>query len=105
MIYLIHEDKDINEITLIYYVKPSENMFYKEIEEKDLPIEKEGYHRKIFYDKVNDKVYAEYEEIEEEKSEIDLLNEKIKQMEIDNATTVAEISTILGDLMEANAEK
>lgn len=105
MIYLIHENKDINEITLIYYVKPSEDIFYKEIEEENLPIEKEGYHRKLFYDKVNDKVYAEYEEIIEEKSEVDILREKINQMEIDNATAVAEISTILGDLMEANAEK
>lgn len=95
MIYLIHGNKDINEITLIYYVKPSENMFYKEIEEKDLPIEKEGYHRKLFYDKVNDKVYAEYEEIIEEKSDVDLLNEKIKQMEIDNAQAIVELSMMI----------
>ena len=95
MIYLIHENEDINEITLIYYVKPSENIFYKEIEEENLPIEKEGYHRKLFYDKVNDKVYAEYEEIEEEKSEIDLLNEKIKQMELDNAQAIAELSMMI----------
>jgi hypothetical protein len=97
MIYLIHENKDINEITLIYYIKPSENMFYKEISEKDLPIEKEGYHRKLFYDKVNDKVYAEYEKIEEEKSEVDLLNEKIKQMEIDNAQAIAELSMMIAN--------
>lgn len=95
MIYLIHENKDINEITLIYYIKPSENIFYKEIEEKDLPIEKDGYNRKLFYDKVNDKVYAEYEKIEEEKSEIDLLNEKIKQMEIDNAQAIVELSMMM----------
>ena len=95
MIYLIHENKDINEITLIYYIKPNENMFYKEVEEKDLPIEKDGYHRKLFYDKVNDKVYAEYEEIIEEKSEIDLLNEKIKQMELDNAQAIAELSMMV----------
>ena len=97
MIYLIHENKDINEITLIYYIKPSENMFYKEIEEENLPIEKEGYNRKLFYDKVNDKVYAEYEEIEEEKSEVDLLNEKIKQMELDNAQAIAELSMMIMD--------
>lgn len=95
MIYLIHENKDINEITLIYYIKPNENMFYKEIEEKDLPIEKDGYNRRLFYDKVNDKVYAEYEEIEEEKSEVDLLNEKIKQMELDNAQAIAELSMMI----------
>lgn len=95
MIYLIHENKDINEITLIYYIKPSEGMFYKEIEEKDLPIERDGYYRKLFYDKVNDKVYAEYEEIIEEKSEIDILNEKIKQMEIDNAQAIAELSMMI----------
>ena len=95
MIYLIHENKDINEITLIYYVKPSENIFYKEIEEKDLPIEKDGYHRRLFYDKVNDKVYAEYEEIIEEKSEVDLLKEKIKQMEIDNAQAIVELSMMM----------
>ena len=95
MIYLIHENKDINEITLIYYIKPSENMFYKEILEKDLPIEKEGYHRRLFYDKINDKVYAEYEETIEEKSEVDLLNEKIKQMEIDNAQAIVELSMMI----------
>ena len=95
MIYLIHENKDINEITLIYYIKPSEDMFYKEIEEENLPIEKESYHRKLFYDKVNDKVYAEYEEVEEEKSEIDLLNEKIKQMETDNAQAIVELSMMM----------
>lgn len=95
MIYLIHENEDINEITLIYYIKPSENMFYKEIEEENLPIEKKGYHRRLFYDKVNDKVYAEYEEIIEEKSEIDLLNEKIKQMEIDNAQAIVELSMMI----------
>ena len=94
MIYLIHENKDINEITLIYYIKPNENIFYKEIEEKDLPTEKDGYNRRLFYDKVNDKVYAEYEEIEE-KSEVDLLNEKIKQMEIDNAQAIAELSMMI----------
>ena len=95
MIYLIHENKDINEITLIYYIKPSENMFYKEIEEENLPIEKEGYHRKLFYDKVNDKIYAEYEEIIEEKSEIDLLKEKIEKMEIDNAQAIVELSMLI----------
>lgn len=95
MIYLIHENKDMNEITLIYYIKPSEDMFYKEIEEENLPLEKEGYHRKLFYDKVNDKVYAEYEEIIEEKSEVDLLSEKIKQMEIDNAQAIAELSMMI----------
>ena len=97
MIYLIHENEDINEITLIYYIKPSEDMFYKEIEEKDLPIEKEGYNRKLFYDKVNDKVYAEYEEIIEEKSEVDLLNGKIKQMEIDNAQAIVELSMMIAN--------
>ena len=102
MIYLIHENEDINEITLIYYIKPSENMFYKEIEEKDLPIEKEGYHRKLFYDKANDKVYAEYEEVIEEKSEVDLLKEKIKQMEIDNAQAIAELSMMIVNNEELN---
>lgn len=97
MIYLIHENNDINEITLIYYVKPSENMFYKEIEEKNLPIEKEGYHRRLFYDKLNDKVYAEYEKTEEEKSDVDLLKEKIKQMEIDNAQAIAELSMMIAN--------
>lgn len=95
MIYLIHENEDINEITLIYYIKPSEDMFYKEIEEENLPIEKDGYHRRLFYDKLNDKVYAEYEEIIEEKSEVDLLNEKIKQMEIDNAQAIVELSMMI----------
>ena len=95
MIYLIHENKDINEITLIYYIKPNENMFYKEISEKDLPIEKDGYNRRLFYDKVNDKIYAEYEEIIEEKSEIDLLKEKVEKMEIDNAQAIVELSMLL----------
>lgn len=95
MIYLIHENKDINEITLIYYIKPNENIFYKEIEEENLPIEKEGYHRKLFYDKVNDKIYAEYEEIIEEKSEIDLLKEKVEKMEIDNAQAIVELSMLI----------
>lgn len=70
-------------------------MFYKEIEEESLPIEKEGYSRKLFYDKLNDKVYAEYEEVIEEKSEVDLLKEKIKQMEIDNAQAIAELSMMI----------
>ena len=97
MIYLIHENKDINEITLIYYIKPSEDMLYKEMKEKDLPLEKENYHRRLFYDKVNDKVYAEYEEIIEEKSEVDLLNEKIKQMELDNAQAIVELSMMIAN--------
>ena len=92
MIYLIHENKDINEITLIYYIKPSEDMFYKEIEEENLPIEKEGYNRKLFYDKVNDKVYAEYEEIIEEKSEIDLLKEELSNSKLELSLAIVELT-------------
>ena len=92
MIYLIHENKDINEITLIYYIKPNENMFYKEMEEENLPIEKEGYHRKLFYDKVNDKVYAEYEEIEEEKSEVDLLKEELDNSKLELSLAIVELT-------------
>lgn len=92
MIYLIHENKDINEITLIYYIKPNENMFYKEMEEENLPIEKEGYHRKLFYDKVNDKVYAEYEEIIEEKSEIDLLKEELSNSKLELSLAIVELT-------------
>ena len=92
MIYLIHENKDINEITLIYYIKPNENMFYKEIEEKDLPIEKEGYNRKLFYDKVNDKVYAEYEEVIEEKSEVDLLRDELESTKLELSLALVELT-------------
>ncbi len=79
MIYLIHENKEINEINLIYFVKPDFECFYKEIEEKDLPVEKEGKNRKLFYNKTEDKVYAEYEDIP--KSEEEQLKEKLEKQD------------------------
>ncbi len=96
MIYLIHENKEINEINLIYFVKPDFECFYKEIEEKDLPVEIEGKNRKLFYNKTEDKVYAEYEDIPKSKEE--LLREKLASQD----AQLEEIAEALNELLLNN---
>ncbi len=93
MIYLIHENKEINEINLIYFVKPDFECFYKEIEEKNLPVEIEGKNRKLFYNKTEDKVYAEYEDIPKSKEE--LLREKLASQD----AQLEEIAEALNELI------
>lgn len=94
MIYLIHNNEEINEISLIYYVKPpAEIKYYKAIEEKDLPKEKEGNFRKLFYNKTKDVVTAEYTPIPP--TEEELLREELEKTKLELSTAITELADMV----------
>ncbi|SEN79833.1 hypothetical protein SAMN05216454_1149 [Peptostreptococcus russellii] len=88
-LYLLHENKEKNYISIIYYIKPEFECFYKEVMESDLPPDKVGYIKRLVYTKSTDTVSAEYEPIP--KSETELLKEQIEKMKIEHATQIAEL--------------
>lgn len=94
MIYLIHNNEEINEISLIYYVKPpTEIKYYKEIEEKDLPKEKEGHSMKLIYTKSTDSVTAEYTPIPP--TEEELLKDELEKTKIELSTAITELADMV----------
>ena len=94
MIYLIHNNEEINEISLIYYVKPpTEFKYYKAIEEKDLPPEKEDFYRRLFYNKAKDVVTAEYEPMP--KADEELLREELDQTKLELSTAITELADMV----------
>lgn len=99
MIYLIHNNEEINEISLIYYVEPpKEFKYYKEIEEKDLPKEKEGHSMKLIYNKTKDVVTAEYIPIPP--TEDELLRADLEATKKELQDTKLELSMALVELTE-----
>lgn len=94
MIYLIHNNEEINEISLIYYVKPpAEIKYYKAVEEKDLPKEKEGHYRRLYYNKTEDTVTAEYIPIPP--TEEELLREELDQTKLELSTAITELADMI----------
>ena len=100
MIYLhIGENPtDKTEINTILYVVPENTELYKAIEEKDLPKEKEGNFRKLFYNKTKDVVTAEYEPIPP--SQDDLLKKDLEATKKELQDTKLELSMALVELTE-----
>lgn len=94
MIYLVHDNNEINEINLIYYNKPPEGIeYYKAIEEEGLPPEKEGHYRKLIYTKSSDTVSAEYTPIPptgEEK-----LREELEKTKLEFSMALVEMTELI----------
>ncbi len=94
MIYLIHNNEEINEVNLIYYVEPpTEIKYYKAIEEKDLPKEKDGHSMKLIYTKSTDTVTAEYTPIPP--TEEELLREELEKTKLELSTAITELADVV----------
>lgn len=89
-LYIGENPTDKTEINTISYVVPENTELYKSIEEKDLPKEKEGYYRKLFYNKTEDTVTAEYKPIP--KTEEELLREELDQTKLELSTAITELA-------------
>ena len=97
-LYIGENPTDITEINTISYVVPENLSLYKSIEEKDLPKEKDGNFRKLFYNKSKDTVSAEYESIPPSQEE--LLKEGLEATKKELQDTKLELSTALVELTE-----
>lgn len=97
MVYLIHNNKERNEISLVYYIEPpKEFKHYKAINEKDLPPEKEGFNRKLIYTKSTDAVTAEYTPIPPEPpTEEELLREELEKTKLELSTAITELADMV----------
>ena len=78
-LYIGENPTDKTEINTISFIVPENLNLYKAIEEKDLPEEKEGHYRQLYYNKTEDTVIAEYKPTLNTKEE--LLKEKIDEQE------------------------
>lgn len=97
MIYLIHNNEERNEISLIYHIKPpAEIKYYKAIEEKNLPKEKEGHSMKLIYTKSTDAITAEYTPIPPAPpTEEELLREELDQTKLELSTAITELADMV----------
>ena len=62
-LYIGENPTDQTEINTISFVVPENIELYKAIEENNLPAEKEGHYRQLYYNKTEDTVTAEYKSI------------------------------------------
>lgn len=92
-LYIGENPTDKTEINTISYVVPENIELYKAIEEKDLPKEKEGNYRKLFYNKTKDVVTAEYTPIPKTKEE--LLREELDQTKLELSTAITELADMV----------
>lgn len=76
-LYIGENPTDKTEINTISFVVPENLNLYKAIEEKNLPEEKEGHYRQLYYSKTEDTVIAEYKPIP--KTEEELLREELEK--------------------------
>lgn len=100
-LYIGENPTDRTEINTISYVVPENLNLYKTIEEKDLPIEKEGHYRQLYYNKTEDVVTAEYtpippteeellrEELEKTKKELEKTQQGIAQTTLELTNMIA----------------
>ncbi len=95
MIYLYvgENPTDRTEVNTISYVVPENIELYKAIEEKDLPKEKEGYYKKIFYNKTKDVVMTEYTPIPPTQEE--LLKEELVKTKLELSTAITELADMV----------
>lgn len=92
-LYIGENPTDKTEINTISYVVPEDTELYKAIEEKDLPIEKEGHYRQLYYNKTEDTVTAEYKPIP--KTEEELLREELDQTKLELSTAITELADMV----------
>lgn len=92
-LYIGENPTDKTEINTISYVVPKNTELYKAVEEKDLPKEKEGHYRKLFYNKTKDAVTAEYAPIP--KTEEELLREELDQTKLELSTAITELADMV----------
>ena len=92
-LYIGENPTDKTEINTISYVVPENTELYKAIEEKDLPEEKEGHYRRLYYNKTEDTVTAEYKPIP--KTEEELLREELDQTKLELSTAITELADMV----------
>ena len=92
-LYIGENPTDKTEINTISYVVPENIELYKAIEEKDLPKEKDGNYRKLFYNKSKDVVTAEYTPIPP--TEEELLREELDQTKLELSTAITELADMV----------
>ena len=95
MIYLYTGENptDKTGINTISYVVPENTELYKAIEEKDLPKEKEGHYRRLYYNKTEDTVTAEYTPIPP--TEEELLREELEKTKLELSTAITELADMV----------
>ena len=92
-LYIGENPTDKTEINTISYVVPENTELYKAIEEKDLPKEKEGNFRQLYYNKTEDTVIAEYEPIPPSKEE--LLRGELDQTKLELSAAITELADMV----------
>ncbi|WP_101773530.1 hypothetical protein [Peptostreptococcus faecalis] len=92
------EEKKILEVSLIYYIEPPKEFTYIEIKEEDFPKDKDGYSKKVFYNKENNEVYAEYEEVINEENPLKKEIEQLKTANVNLAESIAQIYETVLDI-------
>ena len=98
-LYIGENPTDKTEINTISYVVPENTELYKSIEEKDLPKEKEGYYRRLYYNKTEDTVTVEYTPIPP--TEEELLREELEKTKLELSTAITELAdTVLAEQMK-----
>lgn len=92
-LYIGENPTDKTEINTISFIVPENLNLYKTIEEKDLPIEKEGHYMQLYYNKAEDTVTAEYKPIP--KTEEELLREELDQTKLELSTAITELADMV----------
>lgn len=92
-LYIGENQTDKTEINTISFVVPENLNLYKAIEEKDLPKEKEGYYRQLYYNKTEDTVTAEYTPIPP--TEEELLREELEKTKLELSTAITELADMV----------
>ena len=92
-LYIGENPTDKTEINTISYLVPENTELYKAIEEKDLPKEKEGNFRQLYYNKTEDTVIAEYEPIPPSKEE--LLRGELDQTKLELSAAITELADMV----------
>ena len=92
-LYIGENPTDKTEINTISYVIPENTELYKAIEEKDFPEEKEGHYRRLYYNKTEDTVTAEYTPIPP--TEEELLREELEKTKLELSTAITELADMV----------
>lgn len=92
-LYIGENPTDKTEINTISFIAPENLNLYKTIEEKDLPEEKEGHYRQLYYNKTEDTVTVEYKPIP--KTEEELLREELDQTKLELSTAITELADMV----------
>lgn len=92
-LYIGENPTDKTEVNTISFVIPENLSLYKPIEEKDLPEEKEGNYRQLYYNKTEDTVTAEYTPFSP--TEEELLREELEKTKLELSTAITELADMV----------